>query len=207
MIRHLDEEQIAYYGGDADLIDAAEQRMLLSIGKLLEQLADETSTNLEEHVRSRIKSVKSAEAKLAGRNLPPGGRSAVTRLSDVIGIRIVTHFVGDVYILLKAIESCEDWKVVEVKDYISAPKDNGYRSLHVIVSVPTGDAEVEEIRGEIQLRTIAMDCWAALEHEMKYKKNIQNAELITGELKRCADEIASTDLTLQTLREMIRAKE
>ena len=100
-------------------------------------------------------------------------------------------------------ENSTVWRVVTVKDYIANSKPNGYRSLHVILALPFGVGGIEEIRTEIQLRTIAMDCWASLEHQLKYKKNIGNTELIVSELKRCADEMASTDLSMQTIRDLI----
>lgn len=93
---------------------------------------------------------------------------------------------------------------MNVKDYIALPKPNGYRNLHVIVQLPFGNSEIPFIRGEIQLRTIAMDCWASLEHQMRYKKNILDTALIQSELLRCAEEMASTDLTMQAIREMIQ---
>ena len=130
--------------------------------------------------------------------------TAFTRLSDLIGFRLVTHFVGDVYELVKSMKSDTRYRVVKEKDYIALPKPNGYRSYHVILECPFPEAPDGVLRVEIQLRTIAMDCWASLEHEMRYKKGITNTALIEKELKRCAGEMASTDLSMQTLRDMIR---
>ena len=96
--------------------------------------------------------------------------------------------------------------LLQEKDYIRAPKPNGYRSYHMILSLPLrflGEEPQPTVWLEVQLRTIAMDCWASLEHQLKYKRDIPDQALIVRELKRCADEIASTDLSLQTIRELI----
>lgn len=99
----------------------------------------------------------------------------------------------------------EDIRIIKEKDYIASPKPNGYRSYHVIISLPIHLPDcTKELYAEIQIRTIAMDSWAALEHELRYKHTIQNAEMLAEELKRCSDEMASTDLTMQTIRKMIR---
>ena len=102
------------------------------------------------------------------------------------------------------IEKNDHWKVVTVKGYIANAKPNGYRSLHVLLNLPFGVGGIDAINVEIQLRTIAMDCWASLEHQLKYKKHIKNTALIVDELKRCADEMASTDLSMQTIRDLIQ---
>ena len=95
-------------------------------------------------------------------------------------------------------------RVKQVKDYIANAKPNGYRSLHIIITLPFGVGGIETMDAEIQLRTIAMDCWASLEHQLKYKKAVRSTALIVEELKRCADEMASTDLSMQTIRDLIK---
>ena len=103
----------------------------------------------------------------------------------------------------------DDIKVIEVKDYIKNPKPNGYRSYHMILSMPLrflGNSQ-KTVWLEVQLRTIAMDCWANIEHQLKYKQNIPDQALLVQELKRCADEITSTDLSLQTIRDLIEHHE
>ena len=98
----------------------------------------------------------------------------------------------------------ENWSVVCVKDYIRKPKRNGYRSYHLIIQLNAPyDGGRGLVYGEVQLRTLAMDTWASLEHEMKYKRTLPNQAMIVDELRRCADEIASTDLSLQTLRDLM----
>lgn len=157
-----------------------------------------------DHCKARIKSPKSMEKKLKRKNLPITTEAALNEIHDAAGIRIVCTFVDDVYSVVEMLRKQEDFQVIKEKDYIQYPKGNGYRSYHMIIKVPVHLAEkVKNMYVEIQIRTIAMDCWASLEHQLKYKHEIKNQEMIVNELKRCADEIASTDLTLQTIREMI----
>ena len=123
-------------------------------------------------------------------------------VNDVAGVRIICTFTSDIYRIADAIAKQSDVTVLRVKDYIANPKPNGYRSLHLIVRVEG------RYYAEFQLRTISMDTWAALEHHMKYKKKVSdNTGLLVNELKRCADELASTDISMQTLRDMIRAEQ
>ena len=128
------------------------------------------------------------------------------------GIRIVCCFLDDIYRAIDFLKSLDGVRVVEEKDYIRHVKPNGYRSYHVILEL---EEPYEDVTGanpghfyaEVQLRTIAMDSWASLEHQMKYKHDIKNPELIVRELKRCADELASCDVSMQTIRNLIHAQE
>ncbi len=194
----------SYYGKYLEPLRDIENDILNIIDILLNDMTPDPESAPAEHIRSRIKDPESTKEKLKKLRLPTDASSALNNLSDIIGIRIVTHFVGDVYKIVDALKNTDGCEIVKIKDYISSPKPNGYRSLHVIVRVPFADEDIPFINIEIQLRTIAMDCWASLEHQLKYKKNISNVKLIEGELKRCADEIASTDLTMQTIRDMIK---
>ena len=115
-------------------------------------------------------------------------------LHDIIGVRIICSFVDEIYEVKDWIHSC--FKVVEVRDYLSQPKPSGYCSLHVI-------CEVDGCLVEIQVRTIALDFLANLEHQIHYKKHIEDEDLICSELKRCADEIASLDLSFQTIKDIV----
>ena len=137
--------------------------------------------------------------------------SALTKIYDAVGFRVVTTFIDDIYTNVNYLKSFDDITVIEEKDYIRHAKPNGYRSYHMILAL---SLPYEDILGnnpgtfyvEIQLRTIAMDTWASLEHQMKYKHDIgsANQKLITVELKRCADELASCDVSMQTIRDLIR---
>ena len=197
-------EDKQFYGEFAPALEANETIMLAEVQRILDSISTDSETRLAEHIKSRIKSSGSLCEKLERQGLPVSAESGLRDLSDIIGLRVVTHFVGDIYTVLEKIENSTVWRVVTVKDYIANSKPNGYRSLHVILALPFGVGGIEEIRTEIQLRTIAMDCWASLEHQLKYKKNIRSTALIVEELKRCADEMASTDLSMQTIRDLIQ---
>lgn len=202
----MGEEEKEYYGEYLPALCAAEKELLEQIGRILSALTTDEECAPAEHVRSRIKRAQSTKNKLVLQGYPTDAGTALGVLSDVVGVRVVTHFVGDVYEIVTRLQAVPGWEVLKVKDYISNPKPNGYRSLHVIVKLPFAHADIPFLAVEVQLRTIAMDCWASLEHQMKYKKHIENVQLIEAELKRCADEMASTDLSMQTLREMIHAQ-
>lgn len=162
-----------------------------------------------EHISYRIKSDESMREKCRSRDLPETAHSALKVLTDAIGIRIITSFVDDIYGIIDKIREFPDCSIITEKDYIKKAKSNGYRSYHLILNIRTDTADVDgnipgEYFVEIQLRTIAMDTWASLEHKMKYKKDIPNQELISSELKRVADELASCDMSMQTIRAMLR---
>ena len=163
---------------------------------------------LHEHLITRIKSEESMYEKCIRRGLEPTPHSALKKIYDGIGIRIICPFIDDIYANVEKIRAFPDCRVIEEKDYVTHAKPNGYRSYHMILEYTAPFTDVDGNNPgtfylEIQLRTIAMDSWASLEHELKYKKNIINQELIVGELKRCADELASCDLTMATIRELI----
>lgn len=143
------------------------------------------------------------------KNLPLTPYSALRENRDSIGIRIVCNFIDDIYTCIDLLEQMSDIQVIKKKDYITNAKANGYRSYHLILAKTVDGPDVDGNRPglfyvEVQLRTIAIDTWASLEHEMKYKHNIKNPELIGKELKRVADELASCDVSMQTIRQLIR---
>jgi len=161
-----------------------------------------------EYCKARIKSIDSMIEKLANKKLPISPESALSQIHDAAGIRVIVRFLDDIYWIVKMLKSQQDIQVMEEKNYINNPKANGYRSYHMILKVPIHIEErVEKVYCEIQIRTIAMDCWASLEHKLKYKKNIPNQKMLIAELKRCADEIASTDLNFQTIWDMIEQEQ
>ena len=161
-----------------------------------------------EYITSRVKTEESMKEKLKRKKLPINLETALTKIYDAAGIRIICAYIDDVYTVVKMLKKFKDLKILKEKDYIKNPKSNGYRSYHIVFQVPLDIAgEVHPVNIEIQIRTIAMDFWASLEHEMKYKKNIKNQKMIVEELKRCADEIATTDINMQAIRNMINGKE
>ena len=157
-----------------------------------------------EYIVSRIKTEESMKEKLKRKKLEITLENAMTKVYDAAGMRIICSYIDDVYEVAEMLKKYKDLKVVKEKDYIKSPKPNGYRSYHIVFELSLDLAgEIKPIFVEIQIRTIAMDFWSNLEHEMKYKKNIKNQSLIVEELKRCADEIATTDINMQTIRKMI----
>lgn len=169
----------------------------------------ETGFKLYEHFISRIKESDSMRDKCCRKDLPETAQSALKDIRDSIGIRIVCGFVDDIYKTVAIIKGIPGVSIYNEKDYIYNAKPNGYRSYHLILEIETPYPDVlGNARGsyfvEVQLRTIAQDSWASLEHQMKYKHDIKNPEMITRELKRCADELASCDLTMQTIRNLIQ---
>jgi ppGpp synthetase/RelA/SpoT-type nucleotidyltranferase len=172
--------------------------ILTEITAVRQELTEKTGSDPVEHLLSRIKSEESMREKCRRKGLPETEHSALADIHDAIGIRVVCSFIDDVYTIRDRLTAIPGFTVVDEKDYIKKCKPNGYRSLHMILKSDNG------FYAEIQLRTISMDVWAALEHHMRYKKQVNgNLQLLTSELKRCADELASTDLSMQTIRDMI----
>ena len=128
-------------------------------------------------------------------------------LDDVAGIRIICSFLDDIYEVAEMLVRQDDVKVIAVKDYIKNPKPNGYRSYHLIIEVPVFFTECKRnMRVEVQIRTIAMDFWASLDHQLKYKKDLRDDSEISQELKQCADVIAQTDAKMLAIRQKIEAQ-
>lgn len=177
-----------------------------------EGIKKQTGEAAYEHLLYRLKGEASMREKCRRKNLPETAFSALHEIHDAIGLRMVCCFLDDIYRAIDFIKSMDGVSVVKEKDYIKNVKPNGYRSYHMILAVKAPFADVTgENPGtfyvEIQLRTIAMDSWASLEHQMKYKHDIKNPQLIVRELKRCADELAACDVSMQTIRNLIHAQE
>ena len=151
-------------------------------------------------IETRLKSQMSILEKMAKLGLPPTRENIENNLNDIAGIRVICSYIDDIYLLADALTKQDDIRLIKRKDYIQNPKPNGYRSLHLIVSVPIFFAESTKEVKEVQIRTIAMNFWASLEHQIKYKKNVDHAENVIARLKECADEIAHVDETMQEIR-------
>lgn len=159
--------------------------------------------------QTRIKSAESMRQKLQRLAFPVTAESAMKNVFDAAGVRLVCPFIQDIDRTAELIRAIPGVQLQTEKDYIRNPKPNGYRSYHMILSMPLrflGNSP-KTVWLEVQLRTIAMDCWANIEHQLKYKQNIPDQALLIQELKRCADEITSTDLSLQTIRDLIEHHE
>lgn len=197
------------YGEYADYLPLILEDFSQRIRKKNDEVKKETGYKLFEHFIARVKTPESMTEKCQRKNLPVTTESALKKVRDSIGLRIICGFVDDTYTLVDLIRSFDDCTIVAEKDYIKNAKPNGYRSYHLIVEVVTPYPDCLGNRQgsyfiEIQLRTIAMDSWASLEHQMKYKHDIKDPKRIVRELKRCADELASCDLTMQTIRNLIQ---
>ncbi|MDO5127834.1 MAG: GTP pyrophosphokinase family protein [Eubacteriales bacterium] len=158
-----------------------------------------------ESIKCRLKQPISIVRKMQKKGLDITIDNIENTLTDIAGIRVVCSFPEDIYTLSDLLSKQDDIEVVTVKDYIRNPKKNGYRSLHLIVSVPIFlSDEKKEMKVEVQFRTIAMDFWASLDHKLKYKKdNLKHPEIIAQELKKCADTITSVDYKMQEIRNML----
>lgn len=155
-------------------------------------------------IKSRLKQFSSIKEKLERKNLPYSLEAIEENLNDIAGVRVICSFPGDVYSLVDAFLKQDDITLIEMKDYIKNPKPNGYRSLHLIISIPIFLAhEKRNMKVEVQLRTIAMDFWASLEHQMKYKKENEFTPEMEKELSDCAKISADLDERMDRLREDI----
>ncbi len=155
-------------------------------------------------IKSRLKNPKSIANKLKRKGLEFNTDNIFEHINDVAGIRVICGFQEDVYTLAKALLSQDDVTLISKKDYISAPKENGYRSLHLIIAVPIFLANKKHImKVEIQLRTIAMDCWASLEHQLRYKKNRSYTDEMIKELYDCAMLSQELDDRMDNLKKQV----
>lgn len=159
-------------------------------------------------ISSRLKSSTSIMRKLENKNLRFTLENIENNLFDVAGIRVVCSYVDDIYMLAQALAKQDDITVLKEKDYIKNPKPNGYRSYHMIVSVPVFFSDrTQNMAVEVQIRTIAMDFWASLEHQLKYKQEVPNQMEIVQQLSECAEQIASVDKKMWRVRQQIEMSE
>ena len=163
-----------------------------------------------ESIHTRLKSWDSIIDKLNRKHLPFSLDSIAKNIFDVAGVRVVCSFVDDIYTLADCLLSQDDIHLIEKKDYIKNPKENGYRSLHLIVEVPIfTEKGPKNMPVEIQLRTIAMDFWASLEHKMRYKKNLNEEQLqrLSHEMMYCADRSAELDDRMNHVHEELKKED
>ncbi len=158
------------------------------------------------HIESRIKSPESIVKKLQKKRLPISATSAMQNLFDIAGIRVICYYVDDIYAIAEILKLNDSYRLVKTKDYIQNPKPNGYRSFHMILTVPVHlSTTLHLVPVEIQIRTIAMDFWASLEHQLHYKTKCEVSDALTAELKDCAEIIANTDLRMQSIYHQIHS--
>lgn len=155
-------------------------------------------------IKTRLKNPISIRNKLSAKGLPMTVESIENNLHDIAGIRVICSFEDDVYKLAEALLKQDDITLIRTKDYIKHPKPNGYRSLHLIVAVPIFlEHEKRIMQAEVQMRTIAMDSWASLEHQLRYKKQNDFDADMTAEIKRCAELSAELDARMDHMRGII----
>lgn len=185
------------------------QSALKEVGTKLEILNDEFhhvhKYNPIEHIKTRVKTPESIVKKLHRYGYEVTVENMVKYINDIAGVRVICSFTSDIYQLAGMIGRQSDLKVLTIKDYIKNPKDSGYKSYHMLVSVPIYLSDsVVDTKVEIQIRTIAMDFWASLEHKIYYKFEGHAPEYISSDLKECADMISALDEKMYSLNEAIR---
>ncbi|MCI8830957.1 MAG: GTP pyrophosphokinase [Lachnospiraceae bacterium] len=176
----------------------------------LEVIHAELSMELERPVitgtSGRIKTWESIEKKTAKKGYEKPDAKALAAICDIAGVRAICVYMDDVYRVAEALKGHQDLKIVRVKDYLKSPKNSGYRSLHLIVEVPVYfRGEMEAVEAEVQLRTSAMDFWACLDHQLRYKRGKKEAKLIGQELKEYSGVVADLDRKMVELRDRIAA--
>ena len=176
----------------------------------LEVLDEEMRCSIEHDpihdIKSRIKSPASILEKLA-RKKQSKTLSSLYTLHDIAGLRVICHYVNDIHYVAQLLVLHEDTSLIEKRNYIQYPKANGYRSLHLIVKVPVYQKDgVIEVPVEIQIRTIAMDCWASLEHELQYKGMCKVSDDTYNRLKQCAKNMEQTDFEMQKIYQELNSQ-
>jgi len=174
------------------------------IATKLEILNDEFKYNMDRNpihsIKTRVKSPQSIMDKVLKKECELSIESSRANLTDIAGIRVICSYIDDIYMIADLLTAQDDIGLIRVTDYIKNPKPNGYRSLHLIVTVPVFlSTHTEIVTAEIQIRTIAMDFWATLEHELAYKLTTEKSIHTRQELRDCADAINETDMRMQKL--------
>lgn len=192
-----------------NLYDSAVRQLKLKLEVLNNEFKVLYARNPIHHIESRLKSLSSIIAKLKKKNLPVCVESVKNSLNDVAGVRVVCNYIDDVYSVAEMLLRQTDLELVKRQDYIQNPNYNGYRSLHLDIKVPIYLSDrTEHVIAELQLRTIAMDFWASLEHDVRYKADKSKLPLgINEEMYECADKIADIDKQMQDMYKRIIAAE
>ena len=193
-----------------NLYESAVKQLVLKLEILNSEFNTLYARNPIHHIESRVKSSESIAAKLQRKGSPVTLEAAMQEINDIAGVRVVCNYIDDVYRVAGMLERQEDLEIVKRQDYIKTPNYNGYRSLHLDVRVPVYLSDrTEHVVAEIQIRTIAMDFWASLEHKLQYKKNIpeSQAKFLKDELYDCAQQSAALDKRMQNIRNVIAESE
>ncbi len=156
-------------------------------------------------IQSRIKRPDSIFEKMYRKGLVYSKEALVENISDIAGVRVICPFIDDIYAIAEMLLSQDDIVLIQQKDYIKEPKENGYRSLHLVIEIPIFLSDRKRsMRVEVQIRTIAMNFWASLEHQIHYKKNLANGKELCEDMKECADIIHQTDIRMQEIQKKMQ---
>jgi putative GTP pyrophosphokinase len=186
------------------LYDSAIKNVKTQLNIFDEEFRMKFQRNPIHNIESRLKSPKSIVGKLQKKGVAMTIENAKIYLKDIAGIRVVCYYINDIYTIVDLILMHDDYQLINIKDYIRNPKPSGYRSFHMSIRVPVYLANGKQyVPVEIQIRTIAMDFWASVEHQLKYKTTSSITADISNELKQCAEIIAQTDIKMQELRQRI----
>lgn len=197
-------EQISDFRELMMMYHSAIREVTTKLEILNDELSLDSRKNPIQFIKSRVKKPLSIVNKLQKQEKGVTVESIMTSLNDVAGIRVICSFIDDAYDIAEMLTRQDDIVLIEAKDYIKNPKPNGYRSYHLIIEIPVFFSQKKQsVRVEIQIRTVAMDFWASLEHKMKYKKDLKDSASIEEELKECADVIANTDLKMMNIKQRI----
>jgi len=179
---------------------SATREIITKLDNLNDEFMHLKDRNPIHQIKTRVKTPKSIIDKLNRLGCELSVESARENLTDIAGIRVICSYIDDIYLIADLLTSQDDIVLIRISDYIKKPKPNGYRSLHLIVEVPVYLSDRKElVKVEIQIRTIAMNFWATLEHELSFKLTSEKNEAITRELKDCADVISNIDIRMQNL--------
>lgn len=179
------------------------QMLETELSILIKEYEYKNKYNPVEHKKSRIKTKESAIEKLIKKGYEVNSNNLIKHVHDMIGIRIVCSFISDVYNMVEIIKNSKQLKIIDEKDYISNPKDTGYISYHIIVMVPIYlNENIEYMEAEIQIRTIAMDFWATLDHKILYKFEKEVPTELKKEMYNCSLDIKDLDYKMQHLNEI-----
>lgn len=192
-----------------NLYECAVKQLVLKFEVLNSEFNVLYARNPIHHIESRVKSAESIAAKLNKKGKPISISSARENVNDIAGVRVVCHYIDDVYRVAEMLERQKDVEIIKRQDYIKNPNYNGYRSLHLDIRLPVYLSDKTEYVGaEIQIRTIAMDFWASLEHDIRYKADKSKLPVgINEEMYACADKIAEIDRQMQDMYKRIKEAE
>ncbi len=205
----------SFYGRSRDylimmhLYDSAVRQLKLKFEVLNNEFSVMYAHNPIHHIESRLKSPDSIIAKLVKKGYPVTIESAKKNVNDIAGVRVVCGYIDDVYSVAEMLERQTDMEIVKIQDYIKTPNYNGYRSLHLDIKIPVYLSDrTEHVIAEVQIRTIAMDFWASLEHDIRYKADKSKLpEGINEEMLECSGKIAEIDKKMQDMYKRIKAAE